>query len=86
MDQQLVPAERGLDVSNSGGREIAFGRARLGVLETVSRLEGAMPREVRCNIGQSAFRTRSGFLLIFEEGRFVGWSLGAEGRGKGCSQ
>ena len=84
-DLSLVPASGGLDVAGSGGREIGFGRDRIGVLESVTRVEGRRPRSVSCLFGRDAFETASGLRLVFAGNTFVGWESPAGKAGRGCA-
>ncbi len=81
---QLAPAPGGLDVVGSGGREIGFGRAQLGVLQSIARIEGVAPRQVPCGPGQEAYATDSGLRLVFEDQRFVGWGSMSDRAGRTC--
>ncbi|UWQ18523.1 hypothetical protein [Jannaschia sp. M317] len=86
----LVPAADGLTVDGSGGRQIAFGRARTGVLESIARIEGQRPEPVACGGGRSAWVTQSGLLLVFDPGgtddaRFAGWQGGGTRAGRTCA-
>ena len=77
----LVPALGGLDVVGSGGREIGFGRARDGAIESGARVTGSRPVPVPCGAGREAVALGP-LTMVFEAGRFVGWRV-ADGRAAG---
>ena len=83
-DLALVPAPGGLDTAGSGGREIGFGRDRPGVLESVGRIEGQVPRPVDCGSGREAYATSENLRLVFEGRTFVGWESPDAAAGRGC--
>ncbi|MEJ6392945.1 hypothetical protein V8J82_06755 [Gymnodinialimonas sp. 2305UL16-5] len=60
------------------GLRIDFGRDRAGVIETVSRLQGAQPTSLigpeQCGAGISAAEWRDGLVLVFQDRAFRGWS------------
>lgn len=61
------------------GLRIDFGRAQIGVIDTVSRLLDARPEEVvtntECGAGPvTAASWADGLTLNFQEGSFVGWT------------
>lgn len=60
------------------GLRIDFGRAQVGVIDTMARLLGTQPAEVTlqpgCGAGPiTAARWEDGLTLNFSEGSFVGW-------------
>jgi len=58
------------------GQRIDFGRDQAGVLQTMTRLQGASPAELPCDDSANrAFRWRNGPMLVFRNGAFAGWSL-----------
>lgn len=58
------------------GQRIDFGRDRAGVLQTMTRLQGASPTELPCDDpANRAYRWRDGPVLIFRNGAFAGWRL-----------
>ena len=81
----LVPAPGGLDVVGSGGREIGFGRAQAGALESVRAVTGDTPRAVACDSGRDAYAVGD-LTLIFEARRFVGWRTAADAAGADCGR
>ncbi|CTQ48895.1 hypothetical protein [Jannaschia donghaensis] len=81
----LVPAPGGLMVAGSGGREIGFGRDRIGALQSMGRIEGRSPQPVDCPApGRDAFDTTTGLRVIFEGEKFVGWTNGVGTAGRTC--
>ena len=78
----LQPGPRGLLVVGSGGLEIGFGRDRMGVLESIGRVEGASPVPRSCDVGRAAVETVGGLSLVFADERFVGWEA-PDGRSAG---
>ncbi|QBY02408.1 hypothetical protein E2K80_18015 [Rhodophyticola sp. CCM32] len=79
----LSPSAIGLQPAGSP-LEISFGRAREGVIETVSRLLGAGPVEItrqdECGAGPvTAARWSNGLTLNFTDGDFRGWVLNQPG-------
>lgn len=82
----FTPDADGIAIVGSPLR-IDFGRAELGAVAAVSRLEGEAPRQtVLCGDGVRAVRWASGLSLHFREGAFLGWSV-ADGTaaGIGCA-
>lgn len=76
---------RGIDVVGSGQR-IDFGRAQAGVIDTMTRLQGAQPSLLPCDAStRSAASWRNGPLLVFRNGSFVGWSTTQGAAGEVCA-
>lgn len=78
MPQRIIPTSSGLNIADSGGQEISFGRSQLGVEVAINRLVGAVP----ANGGVSAQgcdlrQWKNGLDLVFHQGRFVGWIAGS---------
>ncbi|UWQ21609.1 hypothetical protein [Jannaschia sp. W003] len=80
----LVPAAGGLDVAGSGGREIGFGRDRLGAIESAAKVTGLRPRAVACAApGRDAVRFGE-LEMVFERGAFTGWRTPEGAAGAAC--
>lgn len=76
---------RGIDVVGSGQR-IDFGRAQAGVIDTMTRLQGASPQILPCDSStRSAARWPDGPLLVFRNSSFVGWSADGAQTGEACA-
>ena len=71
-------------MDGSGGREISFGRDRIGALESVAKVTGRVPAPVPCGGGRDAFDAGDGLRLVFEGKTFVGWTGPAGAAGRGC--
>jgi len=85
-DPELALAEDGLrlfDGTNEDGRPLPFGMPMDAVISTLEGVRGKARRSTNpeCGAGSLEFANwDDGFALVFDEGRFVGWSLDG-GRG-----
>ena len=78
MPQRIIPYSGGLQIADSGGREISFGRAQAGVEKAIDRLVGPT---IIDGVGDGAgcelkSWSGTGLSLIFDKGAFVGWIAG----------
>ncbi|WP_456388518.1 hypothetical protein [Profundibacter sp.] len=77
LPQRIIPASEGLKIADSGGQEISFGRAQLGVETAINRLVGASLIDGGTNAQGCEFRTwENGLKLVFKNGEFAGWIAG----------
>lgn len=78
LPQRIIPASGGLNIADSGGQEISFGRSQLGVEVAINRLVGAAPTDGGFSAQGCALRQwKNGLELVFLRGRFVGWIAGS---------
>lgn len=78
LPQRIIPANGGLKIANSGGQEISFGRAQLGVENAINKLVGAVPNESGMTARECDIRGwKNGLKLVFDKGEFVGWIAGS---------
>ena len=78
LPQRIVPASDGLKITDSGGKEISFGRSQAGVEKAIGRLVGPTVID-GVDDGQGCELRHwggSGLSLIFDKGKFVGWIAG----------
>lgn len=74
LPHRILPTPDGLKIADSGGQEISFGRAQLGVEVAINRLVGAAFTEGGISAqGCVIRRWKNGLTLVFDKGRFVGW-------------
>jgi hypothetical protein len=84
-DPELALAEAGLrlfDGTSESGRPIPFGMPMEEAIATMEKVRGKAKRSTNpeCGAGSLEFANwDDGFALVFNEGRFAGWSL--DGRG-----
>lgn len=77
LPQRIIPAPHGLTIAESGGQEISFGRAQLGVEVAITRLVGTPFSDGGISAQGCALRRwKNGLTLVFDKGRFVGWIAG----------
>lgn len=69
----LRPAQDGLDVVGSGGRQIGFGREAAGALASAVKVAGGSAVPVTCGAGPSAHRVGP-VTMVFTGGAFTGWA------------
>lgn len=78
LPQRIIPVSNGLQIADSGGKEISFGRTQGGVEKAIDRLVGPTVIDGVDN-GQGCELRHwggSGLSLIFHSGKFVGWIAG----------
>ncbi len=78
LPQRIIPVSNGLQIADSGGKEISFGRTQDGVEKAIDRLVGPTVIDGVDN-GQGCELRHwggSGLSLIFDNGKFVGWIAG----------
>ncbi len=78
LPQRIIPVSNGLQITDSGGKEISFGRSQDGVEKAIDRLVGPT---IIDGVGDGkGYELRSwsgsGLTLIFNNGKFVGWIAG----------
>lgn len=78
LPQRIIPVSNGLQIADSGGKEISFGRTQGGVEKAIDRLVG--PTVIDGVDDGKGCELRhwggSGLSLIFNNGKFVGWIAG----------
>ncbi|MCF6314846.1 MAG: hypothetical protein L3J30_00860 [Marinosulfonomonas sp.] len=78
LPQRIIPVSNGLQIADSGGKEISFGRTQVGVEKAIDRLVGPTVIDAAGD-GQGCELRHwggSGLSLIFDNGKFVGWIAG----------
>ncbi len=77
LPQRIIPTSGGLNIADSGGQEISFGRSQLGVEVAINRLVGTVPINGGVSAQGCDLRLwENGLELVFRQGRFVGWIAG----------
>lgn len=77
LPQRIMPAPDGLKIAESGGQEISFGRAQLGVENAINRLVGTAPNQAEMTARGCEMRGwKNGLKLVFDKGEFTGWIAG----------
>lgn len=65
----------GIAVLGEAGGRIDFGRDAPGVIDTMTRLQGAAPASLACpDVRTTGAEWRDGLILVFRDGAFAGWA------------
>lgn len=77
LPHRIIPVADGLKITDSGGQEISFGRAQLGVEVAINRLVGEGLIDGGLTPQGCVLRSwKNGLKLVFEQGHFTGWITG----------